>query len=474
MQNRDRLYYQYALMNLAVLQADFGAYSEAVSAMLETVSTARENRDMMCLNFALNWLFHFGRAHPTLVKDLESSSVLGTGRETLAFLKVKARESGMWTLWSSVLMSEAKVGLSDGGSIASAWESITRASHVLTTRNMRPLFGQQLLLASSLWQRVGVAALSKAQCDIFLRCHSKQHSCFDDELKFVARSAWALAQRGKYNEALQRLDGLEANSLRSWKPSEYWSKYRGLIKLRKDLHQNNLDGAEILLNQLIQSSADDLEPDLSFIIDTLHLEYLTRRNDLSAAFTKLDSLLTSASPTKDIALHINLLLLKADLLIRASRPQRSLSLVLRATTLSLGSRILSALWPSIGALSQILISLSEFRAAVQLLTAVIPRALETEDVREIAKLYLALADANMGLAGKEEKKGSKRMECLMRADEALGEAGEGYRQLGDWENEAEVVAKRAWIWKIGGDAVVAAGYAARYVALREKRVQADP
>ncbi|KPA35177.1 anaphase-promoting complex subunit 5, partial [Fusarium langsethiae] len=80
MQNRDRLFYQYALMNLAVLQADFGCHKEAVAAMLETVSTARENRDMTCLNFALNWLFHFGRAHPDLVQNLESSSMLGTGK----------------------------------------------------------------------------------------------------------------------------------------------------------------------------------------------------------------------------------------------------------------------------------------------------------------------------------------------------------------------------------------------------------
>ena len=64
MRNRDRTFYQYALMNLAILQADFGCYGESVSAMLESVAVARENKDMTCLNFALNWLFHFGRVHP--------------------------------------------------------------------------------------------------------------------------------------------------------------------------------------------------------------------------------------------------------------------------------------------------------------------------------------------------------------------------------------------------------------------------
>jgi len=54
MQNRDRPFYHYALMSLATLQTDFGCHKEAVSAMLETVSTARENRDIRCLNFALD------------------------------------------------------------------------------------------------------------------------------------------------------------------------------------------------------------------------------------------------------------------------------------------------------------------------------------------------------------------------------------------------------------------------------------
>ena len=136
MSNRDRYFYQYALMNLAVLQADFGCYKEAVAAMLETVSTARENRDMTCLNFALNWLYHFGRAHPELVRHLEANSMLGSNKESLAFLRVKAKESGMWTLWSSVLMSEAKLSLLNGDSIATSMEHMVRSSQIIVERNI--------------------------------------------------------------------------------------------------------------------------------------------------------------------------------------------------------------------------------------------------------------------------------------------------------------------------------------------------
>ena len=219
MQNRDRLFYQYALMNLAVLQADFGCHKEAVSAMLETVSTARENRDMTCLNFALSWLFHFGRAHPDLVKSLESNGMIGTEKESLAFLRVKAKETGMWTLWSSVLLSEAKLNLVNGDSVATAFEFMTRSSHIIVDKNMKNMFGSQMSLSAALWDRLGLTSLSSMTCEVFLRCHSG-YAIFDDELKHTCRLSLLLASKGKYDEALQKLEGLEQNSLRSWKPGQ--------------------------------------------------------------------------------------------------------------------------------------------------------------------------------------------------------------------------------------------------------------
>ena len=113
MHNRDRTFYQYALLNLAILHADFGCYSEAITAMQETISTARENNDMGCLNYSLSWLYHFGKAHPEQIHEVQKKGMLGTDREALAFLKAKAKETSMWTLLSTSLLSEAKLALSN-------------------------------------------------------------------------------------------------------------------------------------------------------------------------------------------------------------------------------------------------------------------------------------------------------------------------------------------------------------------------
>ena len=113
MHHKDRTFYQYALLNLAILQADFGCFSEAVVAMQEAISTARENNDMGSLNYSLSWLYHFGKEHPEEMAEIQSKGVLGTEREALAFLKAKAKESNMWSLLSTTLLSEAKLSLSN-------------------------------------------------------------------------------------------------------------------------------------------------------------------------------------------------------------------------------------------------------------------------------------------------------------------------------------------------------------------------
>ncbi|KAL9587212.1 MAG: hypothetical protein Q9212_000371 [Teloschistes hypoglaucus] len=117
MQSRDRALYQYALLSLAILQADFGCFSEAVIAMQETIATARENHDMPCLNYSLSWLYHFGRAHQEEMTKTQEKGVLGSEKEALAFLKAKAKESDMWPLLSTTLLSEARDEIDAGENI---------------------------------------------------------------------------------------------------------------------------------------------------------------------------------------------------------------------------------------------------------------------------------------------------------------------------------------------------------------------
>jgi anaphase-promoting complex subunit 5 len=111
MQARERIHYQYALLHMAILQADFGCFGEAIAAINETIATARENQDIHCLNFSLNWLHHMSKAYPKQMKRAGYMGMLGSEKEGLAFLKAKARETKTHNLLSATLLNEAKLCL---------------------------------------------------------------------------------------------------------------------------------------------------------------------------------------------------------------------------------------------------------------------------------------------------------------------------------------------------------------------------
>jgi anaphase-promoting complex subunit 5 len=468
MQNRDRLFYQYALMNLAVLQADFGCFDEAVAAMLETVSTARENKDMACLNFALNWLYHFGKTHPNIVNGDESTNMLGVEREGLAFLRIKAKETGMWTLWSSSLLSEAKLGMSNGESVATAFENVLKSSQLLVDKNMKSMMGPQMAMSSSLWARLGVIHLSRQYCNIFLSSHAR-FALFDDTLRFSCRVAHLMTDRGRYDEAMQRLEILDENSLRSWKANQYWLKYRGILRLKRDLHRSNLDGAEQLLSQLQQSNGAETDPDLAFEINILQVDYYIRRTDFSSALAKIEAMAAKMKENgDDINLRVKLLIMKALLQDKAGRPQKGFSVAVRAASIAWRARLIPALWAAMGAIANILTSLGEFQASSQVLFSIIPRALECENCYMNAQLYSFLVDAHMGMAGLADAGNSKRTEHLTQCLEYVDRSFNEYSAVEDIKGQCEMMAKKATVMRVLGDKVQANDYACAYLALKKE------
>lgn len=124
MQTREKIHYQYALLHMAILQADFGCFGESIAAINETVATARESQDMTCLSFSLSWLNHMSKAYPKQMKGAGYMSMLGSERDALTFLKAKARESKMYNLLSATLLNEAKLSLSTVCSRTTAYGSM--------------------------------------------------------------------------------------------------------------------------------------------------------------------------------------------------------------------------------------------------------------------------------------------------------------------------------------------------------------
>ncbi|KAE8148546.1 anaphase-promoting complex subunit 5-domain-containing protein [Aspergillus avenaceus] len=470
MHSRDRSSYQYALLNLAILQADFGCYGEAVSAMQEAVSIARESHDMNCLNFCMSWLYHFGKAFPEQMKDVQNTGMLGNEKEGLAFLKAKAKETDMWSLLSTTLLSEAKLELQNGESLASSFENIVRASHLNVAKNLVNSTGSQILLQTALYARIGVTHLSWLTSEIFQECYACK-APFEDYLKSIFRNCQLLAQQGRYREASTRMNQIAPEKLRSLKANQYWTFFSGVLQLRRQIYRDDSVATDHLLSQLRAIRLPD--HDLTVLLTLLHVEFLIRQGNYNRALESIEQAAQSMhSDNFDIHCQVKLLCLKSRILGKTGQPQRGFSLAMRAASISYRSRLLPGLWEAVCVLSGVLLHLCEFEAVVEMVENILPQILECNDCDLAARAYTLLVDANMGIAGRTRSQGHDgtiKKEYINRALEYLDCAYDQYEGIEDIQGQCETIAKKATVMHLTGDSVLANDYAAKYLDLRNAR-----
>ncbi|KAF3912649.1 hypothetical protein ABW21_db0201453 [Orbilia brochopaga] len=443
MHMRDRTFYQYALLNLAILQADFGCNRESILAMQETVNTARENKDVACLNFALSWLYHFHKAHPQDCPDLIASRM---ERESLNFLKVKAKESGMHHLQSMAHLSEAKQSLTNAESLGFAFESIMRSSHLNIIKGINNAFGSQMILQSAVWTRLGVNYAAVLNCELFITKYAK-NSLVEDVVKAKCRTAFLIAQRGRFDEALERLGSIDQETLRTLKYYQYWATYGGLIRLKREIFRGDLAAAEYNLQQLLASSST--EPDCLIDIQLSKVQLHMRRNNFSEALDLLTALGEDLERYKgDITSRLRVMLHKAQVLAKCGRAVKGLSITLRAATISWRAKLLPMLYFSTAVLANILLQMHEFGIAHALLDGIMPQILECEDAHLNGICLNTLADAQVGMAGTVVDDKKRNAEYLGRALELLERCFVEYGKLGDRMTQAEIVNKKARVHNI--------------------------
>ena len=133
---------------------------------------------------------------------------------------------------------------------------------------------------------------------------------------------------------------------------------------------NDLRTAENLLTNLKVAPRSD--PELTFQIDMLEIDYLHRTLNYPEALTKIEDLASqSEKDDSDVSHRVRLLTAKALHFHKCGRPQKGLSLALRATTAAYRARIMPALWEATGALALAMVGIEQFDFAGELLDAVI-------------------------------------------------------------------------------------------------------
>ncbi|KAL5113826.1 APC5 protein [Pleosporales sp. CAS-2024a] len=472
-QTREKIYYQYALLHMAILQADFGCFGEAIAAITETIATARENHDMTCLSFSLSWLNHMAKAYPKQMKSAGYTSMLGSERDVLTFLKAKAKDAKMYNLLGATLLNEAKLSLWMGEPTSRTMEHIYQSSHLNLKENVSN-YGAQLLLQSTLFSRLGLPHMANEHCELLLDCHGS--ACpVDERLRAAGRRAFIMSCSGRYEEAIANLEAVDTGVHKSLKYHQYLVLCTGVNRLKQAIRRSDWTACTHLFTTLkpqsvMDSSSAPLDPELSFLLHEAYIEYLSSSACYSEAFVAISSLARSCKENHaDILQRVSTLLMKADLFRKVGKPEQGFAAALRAASVSYKAKLMPSLWAAVGLLANILNGLGEYATAKRLLESVIPQAIEGTDNWLIGTMFSHLGDSCMGLANpnlvtaktSSESPSSNRRTAsnLAKAELYIDRARECYKKSGYLAGECEELMKKAILAKLRGDEKLAEEWA---------------
>ena len=466
-------FYQYALVSLAVMQADFGDLEQAAVAMQEAIKTARDNQDPPCLNFALNWMYQFTKAKPGQKPLEDKTGLLQSEREGLEYLRKKAKATGQWSLFSSTLLSEAKLGLLDGDSMAITFEKLAHSWSTNVTKQLYPLMGQQTLLQSSAYGRMGLAQLANAQMEVY-HLVLAPFTTFEEQVKALCRSAYLKCDRGQYEEGLALLRSIPQEKKDVLRISQYVSIFEGMLRARRFLLMDDTMSAEDLLPTLQDQTS--LDPDIKFELDMLQIELLLKHDSIQSAFDKVAELdleqqkhySVAGTTDLDITHRVRLMVKKAQLWAAVGTPERGFSVALRACSLAYRTKCMGVLWDAVRVLCSVMNSLSDYEAAFELLEVIIPRALEADDAALAAKCWSTRVDSQIGIADGKENGSQEQHRWITKASEGCDRALTAYDQIGDVRGQADIMMKKAMLLHALGEVDSAKDWSIRSEAKKEE------
>ncbi|KAI8576377.1 hypothetical protein K450DRAFT_256999 [Umbelopsis ramanniana AG] len=209
--NREIPLYQYALLNLAILEHTFGHKHKALAAITEALDVARENHDEDCLSQALSWLTFIESKHNTGVK------------QKFVFGEDKAKNKNIAYLKSMDLLWDIKRKLQRGDAPAAVHENLLSTSAIGTMHSLDRIFELKNLLSASTWNEHGNSALVDYYIHASLDIAS-EHTPVEQIEVASCMLALQYARHGNYSEAQSTLQSFAIKYPHSSDLSLLWKR----------------------------------------------------------------------------------------------------------------------------------------------------------------------------------------------------------------------------------------------------------
>lgn len=404
MNSRGRTHYQYALFTLATLQAEFGFYSEAMEAVDEAITVARENKDNHCLNYILSWLYSFLQSH----RDCKPPASLSSLEQISQFLRIRAKETS-FSLYSLSYQSEVEQLVPSGGSLTQAFESLIKSKYINAISNSAFAAGNLSLVASGLWMRCGSAALAHLALDLYSWIPERKLNALLT-IEMGVRKAKLYFLQGRLPECFDLLRSLKHIAHGSQWHQQLWHPKFLMLHLARRLNEGKLQEAKYLFQKLSGVAAVDTEiaHDIYYYQRIWDIKYGNTSEALESMWTELEESERKGEGKPDLLYQVRLMVLYAKQLVYGSGiglqctgshglfssqneatmaaaggdlgglPPRAVTLVLRIIKIADTAALAQFACEGVILLAAISIAENEPADALALLDGILPRVCKTE------------------------------------------------------------------------------------------------
>lgn len=435
--NKQQLFYHYALLSLATLHSSFGSDEEALRAIDEAISVARENKDLDCLNYLLTWFFDFLKSRPLLTHKMDSHP----GREQiLQFLKLKTKENGNPILQSMAYQHEAVKQMLEGFPLRKLLNNITRAFYILlnldSSQNTKMSLSRACQLAATIWSRVGVSSMAKLYIKTALELVGPNISIFD-EVELALRKATIMYKSGDADSAFSLLKSYEVRVSDEPILMKIWQTRYLLLKADYWMKLCRFDQSRVLINKLKSQSTEVHDNELQCEMKFCLARFEAKVGNTTEAVQIISRQLVSLKATQESYNNywaIRLQLLYSSILVsQSSSPERALSVLLNSIEAAHNSSLLTLVVEGALVLCELLLTVDPSNSigdVYEILQVGMQTILEIDDLFFSSKSYYLMAKVMM-----LKRSGDKINDpnSILVSKHYLDNSLQGFRKLQDLE-----------------------------------------
>ncbi|CDR41051.1 CYFA0S06e00716g1_1 [Cyberlindnera fabianii] len=419
MSNRFNVYYHYALLSLASLYASFNCDGEAIRAIEESISVARENKDLTCLNFLLTWIYNFLKDRPSLKHNFYVSN-----HQLLQFLKSKAGETS-GSLHSIAYQSDATQLMLDGGSLTSILESLTKAMYISVKGESKLLaFISYCGLASSFWLRAGNYDLS----DVYTEIALDSSTFMSQKVEVMIRKAHLEFTKGDIESCFKILEDQKSLVAGDVRLTKTLVGHRLILQARQSLRMSRYNLAKAYLSKL--EAQEHVGIDLSSELALLCVELELKLGNVSKAFQMVSEKLNEFASHDSNKLWFSAFnVLKCQIIAQGSSPARGLSMCVQCLNSAANSGFINSVLHAIIQLVTILLKLGELIDANELISEALPQFEQAGDCELKSLAYQQFADVQIKLFKQGYYHEDERVEVLTRIIHSLEVSVDGLNKI---------------------------------------------